>query len=418
MAKKTKKTRSLEELFTDPEQLKRMQAHLYSGKPVLERGGGFAEILQAMVNATLDGEAAAHIAEDRASGQANKLNGYTDKTIVSDAGPLSIRTPRDRNGDFEPELVPKRQRELTSGLDKQILALYAQGNSIEDVRRLLAQMFSVDISAGKISTITDQILPVLQEWRTRRLEAFYGVIYMDAIHFKVRHEGKYSTRAFYTVYSINIEGKRDLLGMYVAESEGANRWGMVLQDLKRRGVEDVLVFCTDNLAGFSEAMGDVFPATIVQKCIVHKIRNSTRFVNDTELKKVNSALRTVYTSENLAAALVAFGAFKVTWGDKYPMLIESWQRDWEELMAFMDFPVQMRKMIYTTNPVEALHRIVRKLIKGKAAWVSDTALMKQIYLSLMHNEKSWKKNARGWKAIMRDLIELYGERITKHLPSA
>jgi putative transposase len=418
MAKKTKKARSLEELFTDPEQLKRMQAHLYSGQPILERGGGFAEMLQAMVNATLEGEAAAHLTEDRSRGKSNKLNGYTDKTIISDAGPLSIRTPRDRNGDFEPELIPKRQRELTSGLDKQIMALYAQGNSIEDVRRLLAQLFSVDISAGKISTITDQILPVLQEWRTRQLEAFYGVIYMDAIHFKVRHEGKYSLRAFYTVYSINIEGSRDLLGMYIAESEGANRWGMVLQDLRRRGVEDVLVFCTDNLAGFSEAMGDVFPGTVVQKCLVHKIRNSTRFVNDSDLKKVNSALRTVYTSENIAAALTAFAAFKVSWEKKYPALVESWEDDWDELMAFMDFPEQMRKMIYTTNPVEALHRIVRKLIKGKAAWVSDTALMKQIYLSLMYNEKSWRKNARGWKAIMRDLIDLYGERITKHLPSA
>jgi transposase-like protein len=183
MAKKTKKARSLEELFTDPEQLKRMQAHLYSGQPILERGGGFAEMLQAMVNATLEGEAAAHLTEDRSRGKSNKLNGYTDKTIISDAGPLSIRTPRDRNGDFEPELIPKRQRELTSGLDKQIMALYAQGNSIEDVRRLLAQMFSVDISAGKISAITDQVPPVLQQWRTRQLEAFCSVIYMDAIHF-------------------------------------------------------------------------------------------------------------------------------------------------------------------------------------------------------------------------------------------
>jgi len=418
MAKKTKKTRSLEELFTDPEQLKRMQAHLYSGKPILEHGGGFAEMLQAMVNATLQGEAGAYIAEDRENGNSNKLNGYTDKTVISDAGPLSIRTPRDRNGDFEPELIPKRQRELTSGLDKQILALYAQGNSIEDVRRLLSQMFSVDISAGKISAITDQVLPVLQEWRTRRLKAFYSVIYMDAIHFKVRHEGKYSVRAFYTVYSIDGGGKRDLLGMYVAESEGANRWGMVLQDLRRRGLEDVLVFCTDNLAGFSEAMASVYPATIVQKCIVHKMRNSTRFVDDRDLKKVNADLRAVYTSENLSAALTAFAAFKVSWGDKYAMLVESWERDWDELMAFMDFPLGMRKMIYTTNPVEALHRIVRKLIKGKAAWVSDTALMKQIYLCLMHNEKSWKKNAYGWKAIIRDLIDTYGERITKHLDTA
>ena len=276
MSKKTKNP-SLEELFQDPEQLKRMQEHLYSDRPLLERGGAFADLLQAMVNATLKGEAAGHVAEDRAAGQANKLNGYTDKTITSEVGPLDIRTPRDRAGSFEPQLIPKRQRELSSGLDKQILALYAQGNSVEDVRRLLVKMFGVEISAGKISAITDQVLPVLQEWRNRPLEAFYSIVYMDAIHFKVRHDNKYSVRAFYTVYAIDVHGQRDLLGMYVDQSEGANQWGMVLRDLRRRGLEDVLVFCTDNLGGFTEAMNDVFPATVVQKCLVHKMRNSLRF---------------------------------------------------------------------------------------------------------------------------------------------
>ncbi len=415
MAKKRKSNPTLEDLFTDPEQLKRMNDHLYSRKPLLEAGGPFAEMLQTMVNAALVGEARGHIAETIAQGEANKGNGYTDKTVLSDAGPLSIRTPRDRQGTFEPQLVAKRQRELSSGLDKQIIALYAQGNSIEDTKRLLGTMFGVEISAGKISEITDQVLPVIQEWRTRRLKAFYTVVYMDAIHFKVRHEGKYSSRAFYTVYSIDADGQRDLLGMYMSENEGANHWGMVLQNLRSRGVEDVLVFCTDDLSGFSEAMADVFPTTVVQKCLVHKMRNSIRFVDNKDMKQVVKGLRAIYTSETLEGAATALEVFAVAWGHKYGNIVESWRRDWEELMAFLDFPSELRRMIYTTNPVEAVHRIIRKLIKGKAAWPSDTALMKQIYLSLMHNEKSWRKRAYGWKAIQRELSELYGDRFTKHL---
>jgi transposase-like protein len=417
MAKK-KTQPTLEALMSDPDQVQRMQDHLYSRKPLLEQGGPFAQMLQTMVNAALKGEAGSHISETRSQGEENKGNGYTDKTILSDAGALSIRTPRDRQGTFEPQLVAKRQRELSSGLDKQILALYAQGNSIEDTKRLLQTMFGVDIAAGKISAITDQILPVIQEWRNRALEAFYTVVYMDAIYFKVRHEGKYSSRAFYTVYSIDVDGNRDLLGMYMSDHEGANHWGMVLQDLKGRGVDDVLVFCTDDLAGFSEAMNDVFPATVVQKCLVHKMRNSMRFVDDKDMKQVVSGLKAIYKSDTREAASTALEAFAVDWGHKYSGIVDSWRRDWDELMAFLDFPPELRRMLYTTNPVEAVHRIIRKLIKGKAAWPSDTALMKQIYLSLMHNEKSWRKRAYGWKAIQRELIKLYGERVTKHFKTA
>ncbi|MDN3637188.1 IS256 family transposase, partial [Neolewinella lacunae] len=400
------KNPTLEELFSDPEQFRQMHEQLYSRKPLLEQGSPFAHLLQTMVNAALDGEVLGHVAETRAQGEENKRNGYTDKTILSEAGPLSIRTPRDRQGTFEPQLVPKRERELSSGLDTQILALYAQGNSVEDIKRLLQTMFGVDISAGKISAITDQVLPVIQEWRNRRLLEFYAVIYMDAIHFKVRHEGKYSSRAFYTVYSVDGHGNRDLLGMYMSENEGANQWGLVLEDLKFRGVEDVLVFCTDDLTGFSEAMNDVFPATVVQKCLVHKMRNTTRFVDDKDMKAVVRGLKAVYKADTQEAAATALEAFEVEWGHKYSSIVVSWRRDWDELMAFLDFPIALRRMIYTTNPVEAVHRIIRKLIKGKAAWASDTALMKQVYLSLMHNEKSWRKQAYGWKAIQRDLVKL------------
>lgn len=204
--------------------------------------------------------------------------------------------PRDRNADFEPELIGKGQRDLSSGVDEQIIALYAQGNSVEDVRRLLAKLYGLDISAGKISAITDQVLPQIQAWRTRRLRSLYAIVYLDAVHFKVRHEGQYASRAFYTVYGIDAEGQRDLLGLYINQSEGANRWGLVLEDIRDRGVEDVLVFCTDDLAGFSQAISEVYPLAIIQKCIVHKVRSSTRFVDDKDSKAVRKDLRTVYTA--------------------------------------------------------------------------------------------------------------------------
>lgn len=417
MAKKRKKE-TLEDLIPDAALRERVVKHLYSKKPLLSEGSVFSEMLQSMVNKMLEGEATDFLNEERVSDRVNKRNGYTEKQVLSSAGPLSIRTPRDRNGDFEPELIEKRQRELSSGLDEQILALYAQGNSVEDVRRLLGKMYGISISAGKISAITDKILPELQAWRSRRLRCLYAVIYLDAVHFKVRYEGQYTSRAFYTVYGIDAEGQRDLLGLYVNKNEGASRWGLVLEDLKERGVEDVLIFCTDDLAGFSEAISEVYPQSVIQKCIVHKVRSSTRFVDDKDIKSVRKDLRTVYTALNREAAQTAMEAFKVTWGRKYERLVESWEADWEELMAFMDYPKELRRMIYTTNPVEALHRIIRKLIKGKAAWVSDTALIKQIYLCLMHNEKSWKRSAFGWKAIQRELVKMYGERFSKHLIEA
>jgi putative transposase len=414
MAKKRKKE-TLEDLIPDADLRDRMVAHLYSKQPLLSEGSVFSELLQSLVNKMLEGEASDFLDEELACGQANKRNGYMEKQVLSSAGPLSIRTPRDRNGDFEPELIEKRQRELTSGLDEQILALYAQGNSVEDVRRLLARLYGLSISAGKISAITDKVLPEIQAWRSRRLRCMYAIIYLDAVHFKVRHEGRYTSRAFYTVYGIDAEGQRDLLGLYINGNEGAGRWGLVLEDLRERGVEDVLIFCTDDLSGFSEVISEVYPLAVIQKCIVHKVRSSTRFVDDKDLKPVRKDLRRVYTALDREAAQTALEAFKVTWGGKYGRLVESWEADWEELMAFMDYPKELRRMIYTTNPVEALHRIIRKLIKGKAAWVSDTALIKQIYLCLMHNEKSWKRTAFGWKAIQRELVKMYGERFSRHL---
>lgn len=393
----------------------RMKQRLYSKEPLFGDGSPFSELLQTMVNKMLEGEADHHIDNELLKGKKNKRNGYTSKQVITQSGPIEVHTPRDRNSTFEPELIGKREKELHSGLDNQIIALYAQGNSVEDVRRLIQKIYGIEISAGKISQITDNVLPEIEAWKTRALQSFYPIVYLDAIHFKVRHEGVYSTRAFYTVYSVDWAGNRDLLGLYINQSEGAYNWGLVLQDLKKRGVEDILVICTDNLKGFSETIQEEYPRAIKQKCIVHQVRSSLKYVDDKDAKKVVVALRKIYSAPTEQAAISAFELFKQQWGTSYEYIVEQWEQAWEELMAFMNFGSHIRRMIYTTNPVEALHRIIRKIVKGKAAWVSETALLKQIYLALMHNEKSWKKSAYNWKSIQREIMCKYPELINKHI---
>ena len=410
--KKKKKANLIE---PDSELYKRLKEHLYSKQSVLGQDSPFSELLQEMVNQMLEGEMEAFLQSEQNQGHKNKRNGRTSKQVLSDSGYLEIQTPRDRNGDFEPEIVAKRERNLTSGLDDQILALYAQGNSIEDVRRLLAKLYGVEISAGKISQITDKVLPQVQQWRDRQLQIFYPIVYLDAVHFKVRHEGRYSTRAFYTVYAVDYHGQRDVLGLYVQSSEGASRWGLVLEDLKKRGVKDILVLCMDNLNGFSEIASEVFPKSIIQKCIVHQVRNSMKFVDHKDQTEVLRDLRKIYKTSTREQAELALEAFELKWASKYSYVLKQWRGNWGELMAYMDFSKEMRRMIYTTNPVEALHRIIRKLIKSKAAWVSDRALIKQIFLSLQHNEKSWKTSAYGWKSVQRDLMENYSARISPYI---
>lgn len=395
--------------------LGRMKDHLYSKESLFGDGSPFTELLQTMVNKMLEGEVEDHIENDLQSGKRNKRNGYTKKQVITSSGPIEVSTPRDRNATFEPELIGKREKELSSGLDEQIIALYAQGNSIEDVRRLIKKMYGVEISAGKISQITDNVLPEIDAWRNRPLQTFYPIVYLDAIHFKVRHEGIYSTRAFYTAYSVDWAGNRDLLGLYVTQSEGAYHWGLILQDLKKRGVEEILVICTDNLKGFSQTIQEEFPTSIIQKCIVHQMRNSLKYVDDKDVKKVASSLRKVYVASTMEAALSAFELFKQQWGEPYSYIVEQWEQGWHELMAFIDFGNDIRRMIYTTNPVEALHRIIRKIVKSKAAWVSETALFKQIYLSLKQNQKSWKRTAYNWKSIQREIMTKYPDLIKKHI---
>lgn len=412
--RKKSKTPRLEDLIPDQEKRKKVISRLYQGDPILGEDGIFTDMLQSMVNAALEGELDEKLNEKTLM-EANRRNGHTSKIVRSPAGPLSIRTPRDRNGTHDPILIKKWERELGTGVDEIILSLYARGQSVEDVRHQLQHLYGLEVSAGVISAITERVWTEIVEWQQRPLYSCYPVVYLDAMHYKVREAGHVISKAIYTCYGINAEGQRDIMGLYLNESEGSRHWGLILEDLKKRGAEDVFFFCVDGLTGFQDVIEQVYPKAIVQRCVVHMIRSSTRFVSDKDIKKLCADLRKVYTAANRQQAEIALEAFGQTWDKKYKEVRQKWEKDWNELMAFMDYGEHIRRMIYTTNPVEALHRVLRKITKSKGAWSNDKGLIKQLYLALKYNEKSWKRKAFNWSAIQRELIEKFGERYEKHL---
>jgi|688.fasta_scaffold344486_1 transposase-like protein len=414
-SKKRVNRKRLNEIIPDDAIRNEMLSRLYKGDPILGEKGVFTNLLQSFVNAALEGEMDNFLQEAKDDSTDNRRNGHTSKSLRSTAGPLFIQTPRDRAGDHEPVIVKKRERELSTGLDEIILSLYARGQSVEDVRFQLHQIYGLEVSTGAISAVTDRVWSEIIEWQQRPLATCYTIIYLDAIHYKVREDGKVISKAIYTVYSVTTDGQRDILGLYLSQSEGARQWGLILEDIKRRGVEDVLFFSVDGLTGFKDVIEQSFPCSAVQRCIVHKIRNSTRYVSDKDMKAVCRDLRKIYTASDRDQALIALEAFGEQWNAKYKEIKPSWEADWDDLMAFMDYGQNIRRMIYTTNPVEAVHRVMRKVTKTKGAWSNDKGLLKQLYLTLKYNEKSWKRTAFNWKVIQRELMEHYGERYTRYL---
>ncbi len=413
--KKREKRLRLNEIIPDDVIRNEMLSRLYKGDPILGEKGVFTNLLQSFVNAALEGEMDNFLQEAKDDSSDNRRNGHTSKSLRSTAGPLSIQTPRDRSGDHEPVIVKKRERELGTGLDEIILSLYARGQSVEDVRFQLHQIYGLEVSTGAISAVTDRVWSEIIEWQQRPLATCYTIIYLDAIHYKVREDGKVISKAIYTVYSVTTDGQRDILGLYLSQSEGARQWGLILEDIKRRGVEDVLFFSVDGLTGFKDVIEQSFPCSALQRCIVHKIRNSTRYVSDKDIKAVCRDLRKIYTASDREQALIALEAFGEQWNAKYKEIKSSWEADWDDLMVFMDYGQNIRRMIYTTNPVEAVHRVMRKVTKTKGAWSNDKGLLKQLYLTLKYNEKSWKRIAFNWKAIQRELMEQFGERYIRYL---
>jgi putative transposase len=413
--KKRTKAPSMEDLIPDANRRNEVMRRLYNNESLLGQGGIFTDMLQSMINAALEGEINYTLGSGSETGLANRRNGHINKHVRSSAGTLDIHTPRDREGVHEPVILKKWQRSLGTGIDEVILSLYARGQSVEDVRFQLVQLYGVELSAGAISAVTDKIIPEITDWQNRPLQPFYSIIYLDAIHYKVRQDGKVISKAFYTVYSVDAHGQRDILWLYLTDSEGARQWGLILEDIKNRGVRDVLFFCIDGLTGFKDVIEQVFPESQVQRCIVHMIRNSVKFVSHKDVKAVCADLKLIYTSSNREQAAVALESFSIKWDKKYKEISPKWRSNWDELMAFMDFSANIRRLIYTTNPVEGVHRIIRKVTKTKGAWCNDMALLKQIYLTLTYNEKSWKINISNALNIKRELIDLFGERYLKHL---
>ena len=381
---------------------------LKAGKGLLGAEGALTPLVKEFLEEALAGELEGHLAEKE---EGNRKNGSNRKTVRTSLGEVEIRTPRDRAGTFEPQLVGKRQKNLPNDIERQVFALYARGNSYSDIRDFIEGMYDVEISPATLSRITDKVLPQVEEWRTRPLEVVYPFVFMDAIHYKVREEGRVVNKAVYGVIGVNQEGFRDVLGLYVGASESSKFWMQVLTDLQDRGVGDILIASVDNLSGFVEAIEAVFPKTDVQLCVVHQIRNSKKYLAHSDTKEFMNDLKSVYQAPTKEKAEHALKRLEQKWGKKYPKVIQSWHRNWDNLSLFFGYPELIRKVMYTTNAIEAFHRQLRKVTKTKGAFTSDNALMKLLYLVQGDITAKWKRPMHNWNRILSQLAIIYDDRL-------
>lgn len=388
---------------------------LYRGENLIGENGLLAVFMQRVINAALVGEVLDQIKQDKGEGKKNRRNGHTEKTLDTQFGEVTISPPRDRLGNFEPQLIGKWDRKLGTGLNDQILSMYAIGNSYTDIQHQLKKLYGVELSTGTISEVTDQVYTEITNWQQRQLKSMYPVLYLDGIYFTSRESGTSKKKVIYSAYGVDCEGNREVLGIYIRESEGAKEWGNILTDIKKRGVEDILFICIDGLPGFAEAIEEVYPMSLVQRCIVHMIRSCTKFVSDKNIREVCNDLKPIYKAVDEIQAKIALEAFKVKWDKYYPEISKAWEKDWTELTNYFSFGEGIRRIIYTTNAVEALHRQIRKVTKTKGSWVNDKSLVKQLYLLLHYGKGGWKRNVFSWTPISRELRDKFGERYTRHL---
>lgn len=373
-------------------------------------GGLLSQLAGRVVEAALEAEMTEHLGHPPGGvpNGPNVRNGSSPKTLQTDLGPVQIRTPRDRDGSFEPQIVAKRQTRL-AGLDEKILGLYAGGMTVRDISSHLSELYGTEIGRDTISRITDAVLDDVQAWRTRPLDRVYAIVYFDALMVKVREDRSVRSRACYLALGVTVDGDREVLGIWWQETEGAKFWLAVLNDLKRRGVDDVLIACVDGLKGFPQAIEATFPHAWVQTCIVHLIRASLRYVNYRDQKKVASALRPIYTALNAEAALAELEQFNTEWGGRYPATVSAWRSSWEHVIPFLALPDELRKAVYTTNTIEGLHRQIRKAIKTRGHFPDEQSATKLIYLAVIKADAKWQKN-RTWTAPRAALKIHFGDR--------
>lgn len=387
-------------------------ADLKAGKPLTGQDGLLTPLIKQLTEAALKAEQEQHLAAEK--GQ-NRKNGFTQKTIKTGSGSFELDTPRDRSGTFEPQLIKKNQTHLTDEIDHKIISLFAHGMSYKAIAEHIKDLYGIHVSAGTLNAITDKLLPELASWRERDLDAIYPILWLDAIHYKVRENGRYVSKALYTILGLNIEGKKELLGVYLAESEGAHYWLNVLTDLQNRGVEDVLIACVDGLKGFPDAIETIYPQTEVQNCIIHQIRNSCKYIATTKQKSFANDLKTVYKAATLNAAEMALDELEAKWGKQYPIVIKSWRDKWPYLSTYFKYAEPIRKVIYTTNAVEAVHRQFRKLTKTKGGFPNENSLLKLIYAGIMKASQKWTHPVQNWNLTLSQLAIHFGDRLTKHL---
>jgi transposase-like protein len=394
--------------FDFQEALKAIQ----EGKPLLGKEGILTPLIKNLTEAALEGELESHLGQEIAE---NRRNGKSQKTIKSMNGNFELNTPRDRTGTFSPQLVKKHQTTLNDELEQKIIALYGLGMSYKDISAHLQEMYGLEVSTGTLSAVTDKIIHTVKEWQARPLESIYPIVWLDAIHYKIRENGKVRSKAVYTILGVNLEGRKEVLGLYISENEGANFWLQVLTDLSNRGVTDILIACIDGLKGFPEAIETIFPDTEVQLCVVHQIRNSLKYVASKNQKEFMADLKRVYKASSKDLAATELDTLENKWNDKYPIVIRSWRNNWERLSQYFKYPEDIRRIIYTTNTIEAVHRQFRKLTKTKGAFPNQDSLLKLLYMGIQNASKKWTMPIQNWSLTISQLAIFFEGRLDKEL---
>ena len=376
--------------------------------------GLIAKFTRALLERALEGELTHHLGykadEVPDPDQLNRRNGRTSKSLRSNQGPIEIRVPRDREGSFEPQIVAKHQREFL-GFDDKILALYARGMTTRDIEKFLYEEYGVNVSPTLVSTVTDSINEEVDQWRSRPVESTYLVVYVDAMMVKTSQSGTVENRAAYVAVGLDVDGQKDVLGIWFNESEGSKFWAQVLSELRQRGLKDIIFLCADGLKGLPEAVEASFPATVFQTCIVHVLRSSMRYVSWKDRKAVCEALKPIYTAPSVEAAERALDAFETEWGPQFPTVVKSWRSRWSEIVPFLAFPPEIRRTIYTTNPIEGLNRVMRKTLKTRGHLPNDKSALKLMYLSIDRAKKTWGRRPRNWVQQLLQFNLYFGDRI-------
>ena len=385
---------------------------------LMGKGGAIKELLGKGIEQLLEAEMDAHLGYQKHSvagnNSGNSRNGHKNKTLQSEHGSMQISVPQDRNGDFSPVAVRKHQRRLGK-LEDTIISLYSKGMSVSDIRRHIEDIYGAHVSEATISAITGKIQELVYEWQSRGLASTYPILFLDAIHYKVRHEGRVITKAAYTCLGIDIEGYRDVLGIWIAEDEGAHYWAAILSELRSRGVEELFIVCVDGLQGFQEAIENIYPHAVVQRCVVHQIRNGFKYIAYKDRSSFSADLRTIYQAPSEQMARQALDRVEEKWGKRYAVVLRSWKQNWPNLTQYFQFTPAIRKLMYTNNPIENLHRQFRKVTRSKVVFTNDSSLLKILFLAQKELSDKWINRSSGWADMLSELTLHFGERLEKHI---